>query len=88
MRVEYKISESDLFEAQVTHGGRWTKLMPLLGLLLITVGVISPAENPPICKLNSSNPGWIVLLIWLESSGSIVIPAEQQASADFRSCCF
>jgi|SRR6185295_6414167 len=46
MRVEYKISESDSFEAQVTHGGRWTKLMPLLGLLLITAGVISLAENP------------------------------------------
>ena len=23
-----------------------------------------------VCKLTSSNPGWIVLLVWLESSGS------------------
>ena len=47
MRIEYKLVENDLVGAQEgRHVGMWAKFMPILGLLLIAPGVISPATNP------------------------------------------
>jgi hypothetical protein len=45
MRLAYRLSESDLIEAQGKHGGAWTKAIPIIGLLLILAGLGSIVLN-------------------------------------------
>jgi hypothetical protein len=46
MRLEYRLTESDFLEAQEKHGGVWTKLLLIWGVLLIAAGVGSFVLRP------------------------------------------
>jgi YcxB-like protein len=46
MRLEYKLTERDLLEAQAKHGGVWTKVLRIWGVLLIAAGVTSLVIRP------------------------------------------
>jgi len=46
MRLEYRLTESDLLEAQGKHGGVWTRLLRIWGALLIAAGVGSLVMRP------------------------------------------
>jgi hypothetical protein len=46
MRVSYKLTERDVLEAQGKHGGLWTKLLPIWGLLVLAAGLVSLVHDP------------------------------------------
>jgi hypothetical protein len=46
MRFAYQLSENDLMEAQVTHGGLWARVTRVFGVILILAGLGSIALNP------------------------------------------
>lgn len=46
MRVSYKISKKDVFEAQVKHGGLWVKLQPMIGVFVLAASLVSLILDP------------------------------------------
>jgi len=46
MRVSYKLSEKDVFEARVKHGGLWVKVMPMIGVLVLAASLVSLILDP------------------------------------------
>ena len=58
MRIEYTLSEKNFLEAQRSHGGWSTRLLPFFGGLLILAGISGVLQNP---KHVGSAPGGIVI---------------------------
>lgn len=46
MRISYKLGERDVLEAQRKHGGPWTRILPIFGLLVLTAGLVSFILEP------------------------------------------
>src|SRR5262249_54125560 len=62
MRISYKLSERDVLEARVQHGGLWVKALRLIGVLILAASLVSLMHDP---KQFPSVVGGIVVGLFL-----------------------
>src|SRR5215469_9934843 len=93
MRVSYKLSEKDVFEARAKHGDLWVKVMPMIGVLVLAASLVSLILDP---KQFPSFVGGIVaglfltfflkLQVWLSFRGDNRLQDQFEATLSDSRC--